>query len=197
LNSVLIEGRVQAKPVLEEAPNGSLICKFNIKSIRFEKKGRKGKKGWDFERKVSFFSVSVSGKQAEILTKGRGVRVIARLRKLAGSEMEIIGEHVELKPEPPAKKFLDPREVPGKAFELDLSDEEFDRIWPSYRQEVTWEDLPEGHWWHLDIPSDPDEACQLCEAWSGGAEFSFEFGERDACLKAIISAGMVDKLIEC
>jgi hypothetical protein len=110
--------------------------------------------------------------------------------------MEIIGEHVELKPEPPAKKiFLDPGRWPGKAFEIRLTDEDFDKIWPGYRQEAK-----EGRWWFLvKIPQNVNAECLISEFFGDCPRYSpssVSLGDRKSCLQAIISAGMADELVE-
>ncbi len=104
LNSVLIEGNLVSDPDLVYKPNGTPVTKMRISTQRFYK----GNDGYGQE--TSFFEITVNGRQGEVcqekLRKGRGVRVVGRLKQESwqqedGTDMEkiiVIAEHVEFKP---------------------------------------------------------------------------------------------------
>ena len=103
LNSVLIEGTLTQSPKIVIEDNGKTITEFSISSERSYKKDDQ------YHKEISFFEIRVFGKQAEAcneyLTKGRGVRIVGRLKQeLRGDDEDgrlnvfIIAEHVEFKP---------------------------------------------------------------------------------------------------
>jgi single-strand DNA-binding protein len=105
LNSILIEGNLVRDPEVSYTPKGTAVCKFTIASNRFFKVEE------EYQKEVSFFSITVWGKQAEVCTeylkKGRGVRVVGRLKQdrwqgtdgKPKSKIEIVADHVEFKPD--------------------------------------------------------------------------------------------------
>jgi len=106
LNSILIEGNLVDDPRLSETPKGTPVCTFSIASDRFYKADG------DVEKEVSFFDVETWGRLgeacAENLKKGRGVRVVGRLKQdrwqqdgQQHSRVKVVAEHVEFKPLPP------------------------------------------------------------------------------------------------
>ena len=103
LNSVLIEGTLTQDPKMVIENNGKTITEFFISSERYYKQND------EYHKEVSFFEIHVLGKQAEAcndyLTKGKGVRVVGRLKQeLRGDDGDarlnifIIAEHVEFMP---------------------------------------------------------------------------------------------------
>jgi len=124
LNSIILEGNLTKNPLMDKTPNGNVVCNFVVASNRFYKteEGRKSE--------VGFFDVEVWSRLAETcseyLSKGRGVRVVGRLKqdRWTNSEGElrsrvrIVGEHVE---------FLGSfgRSGAGKKEEFKKTDEEF------------------------------------------------------------------------
>jgi len=104
LNSILVEGNLTKDPVLAQTPKGTDVCNFSVASNRFYRQDE------ELQKEVSFFDVEVWAKNAqrcaEFLTKGRGVRVVGRLKQDRWSDSEgknrsrvkIVGEHVEFKP---------------------------------------------------------------------------------------------------
>jgi single-strand DNA-binding protein len=104
LNSILIEGNLTRDPVLATTPKGTSVCNFSVASNRFYRQDTESKK------EVSFFDVEVWAKLAnqcgEYLSKGRGVRVVGRLKQdrwtdndgKNHSRVKIVGEHVEFRP---------------------------------------------------------------------------------------------------
>jgi single-strand DNA-binding protein len=105
LNSILIEGNLVRDPELSYTPKGKPICKFAVACNRSYKQDD------EFQKEVSFFDVSTWSRLAEVcgeyLKKGRGVRVVGRLKQdrwtdpdgKPHSRVEIVAEHVEFKPQ--------------------------------------------------------------------------------------------------
>jgi len=105
LNSILIEGNLVKDPELSYTPKGTAVCKFSVASNRFFKHEE------EMQKEVSFFDVSTWARLAEVcgeyLKKGRGVRVVGRLKQdrwtdpdgKPHSRVEIVAEHVEFKPQ--------------------------------------------------------------------------------------------------
>jgi len=105
LNSILIEGSLTRDPQFDTTPKGISVCNFSIASNRFYKQDD------ELQKDVSFFDVESWAKVAdscsEHLHKGRGVRVVGRLKQDRWQDKEgnpkscvkIVAEHVELKPE--------------------------------------------------------------------------------------------------
>lgn len=114
LNSILLEGNLTRDPELSYTPKGTAVCKFSIAV------NRSFKKDDGYEKEVSYFDVSTWTRLAEVcgeyLKKGRGVRVVGRLKQerwigpdsKPQSRIEIVAEHVEFKPE--SKTALAPDE---------------------------------------------------------------------------------------
>jgi single-strand DNA-binding protein len=105
LNSVLIEGNLVRDAEYRTTPKGTPVCKISIASNRFFKQET------GMEKEVSFFDVESWGKLAESVNnkgrKGRGVRVVGRLRQDRWQNGEgknlsriiIVAEHIEFRPE--------------------------------------------------------------------------------------------------
>lgn len=102
LNSVLIEGNLVANPEKREV-GASVLCAFTVASNRYYQ--HNGEK----KEEVSFFDVEVWNRTAqvclEVLEKGRGVRVVGRLKQdrwtdkdgRKQSKVKVVGETVEFK----------------------------------------------------------------------------------------------------
>lgn len=105
LNSILIEGNLVKDPEALTTNRGTQLCRFSVASNRFYQQENEKK------NEVSFFDVEVWSKQAqacvEHLQKGRGVRVVGRLKQdrwqddkgQPHSKIKIVAEHVEFKPQ--------------------------------------------------------------------------------------------------
>jgi single-strand DNA-binding protein len=105
LNSVLIEGNLVRDPELSYTPKGTAVCKFSVGCHR------QWKQDDEVQKEVSFFDVSTWTRLAEVcgeyLKKGRGVRVVGRLKQDRWTDPEgkphsrilVIAEHVEFKPQ--------------------------------------------------------------------------------------------------
>ena len=105
LNSILIEGNLVKDPELSYTPKGTAVCKFTVASNRFYKQEE------EMQKEVSFFEVATWTRLAEVcgeyLKKGRGVRVVGRLKQdrwtdadgKPHSRVSIVAEHVEFKPQ--------------------------------------------------------------------------------------------------
>ncbi len=104
LNSILLEGNLVRDPENKTLPSGTQVCNFAVASDRFFKQNDV------LEKEVSYFDVEAWARLgqscAENLKKGRGVRVVGRLKQdrwtdLEGkskSKVKIVAEHVEFKP---------------------------------------------------------------------------------------------------
>lgn len=104
LNSILLEGNLVRDPESKTLPTGSQVCNFAVASNRFYKQNE------ELEKEVSFFDVEAWARLAqacaENLKKGRGVRVVGRLKQdrwtdpegKSRSKVKIVAEHVEFKP---------------------------------------------------------------------------------------------------
>jgi single-strand DNA-binding protein len=104
LNSVLLEGNLVRDPELNYTGKGTPVCNFSVASNRFYKQED------ELQKETSFFDVTVWSRQAEVckeyLTKGRGVRVVGRLKQDRWQDSEgknkskvlVVAEHVEFKP---------------------------------------------------------------------------------------------------
>ena len=106
LNSILVEGNLTRDPVLATTPKGTSVCNFGVASNRFYRSDE------EMQKEVSFFDVEVwsrlAERCAEELTKGRGVRVVGRLKQdrwqdkegKPRSRIKIVAEHVEFRRPP-------------------------------------------------------------------------------------------------
>ncbi len=104
LNSILVEGNLTRDPELKKTPKGTSVCAFSVASNRFFRQDDETKK------EVSFFNVETWAGLADVcmehLKKGRGVRVVGRLKQdrwvdtegVNHDRVKIIAEHVEFKP---------------------------------------------------------------------------------------------------
>lgn len=104
LNSVLLEGNLARDPVLTTTPKGTPVCNFTVASHVMYKKNE------EQQKETSFFNVETWSKLAEncaeYLTKGRGVRVVGRIKQdrwadgegNPHSRVKIVAEHVEFRP---------------------------------------------------------------------------------------------------
>ena len=105
LNSILVEGNLVRDPELAYSTKGTAVCKFSVACNRFFKQDD------ETQKEVSFFDISCWTRLAEVcseyLKKGRGVRVVGRLKQdrwtdadgKPRSRIEIVAEHVEFKPQ--------------------------------------------------------------------------------------------------
>lgn len=122
LNSVLLEGNLCADPVSRTTPKGSEIVNFRIGTNRYYRLSGND----DYTQETSFFLVEVWAKLGtickEVLRKGRGVRVVGRLKQNSWidsqgtrrSNVIIVAEHVEFKPviKTPDAEILDEQTEP-------------------------------------------------------------------------------------
>ena len=105
LNSILIEGNLVRDPVFRSTAKGTPLCTFSLASNRYYKNNS------GYEQEVSFFDVEAWSKLAESCNelgrKGRGVRVVGRLKQdrwndsegKSHSKVNIIAEHIEFRPD--------------------------------------------------------------------------------------------------
>ena len=105
LNSILVEGNLVKDPELSYTSKGTAVCKFTVACNRAFKQDDQ------LQKEVSFFDVSTWTRLAEVcgeyLKKGRGVRVVGRLKQDRWTDTDgkphsrvlIVAEHVEFKPQ--------------------------------------------------------------------------------------------------
>ncbi len=110
LNSIIVEGNLVRDPESRLTPKGTPLCQFCIATNRYFKQD--GVRNSE----VSYFDVEVWSKVAEscekYLNKGRGVRVVGRLKQdrwtddqgQSRTKIKIVGEHVEFKPQVPGNE---------------------------------------------------------------------------------------------
>jgi len=116
LNSVLLEGNLTRDPELKYTPKGTAVCAFSIASNRSFKQEE------EYHEEVSYFDVTAWSHLAEVcneyLKKGRGVRVVGRLKQDRWNDPEgngrskvfVVAEHVEFKPERKKEEVPAPQE---------------------------------------------------------------------------------------
>ena len=104
LNSILLEGNLVKDPESKNLPTGTQVCNFSVASDRFYRQND------GTEKEVSYFDVEAWARLglacSQNLKKGRGVRVVGRLKQdrwtdpegKARSRVVIVAEHVEFKP---------------------------------------------------------------------------------------------------
>jgi single-strand DNA-binding protein len=105
LNSILIEGSLVRDPLFRTTAKGTALCTFAIATNRFFK--QEG----NLEKETNFFEVEawaiLAEKSRSYGHKGRGVRVVGRLRQnrwtdtdgKTKSRIYIVAEHIEFRPE--------------------------------------------------------------------------------------------------
>jgi single-strand DNA-binding protein len=105
LNSILIEGCLVRDPLFRMTAKGIALCTFSIATNRYYKQDG------TMEKETSYFDVETWTTLAEKGRmhghKGRGVRVVGRLRQnrwtdadgKAKSRVYIVAEHLEFRPE--------------------------------------------------------------------------------------------------
>jgi len=115
LNTVLMEGTLIRDPERSNQVTGSSQCRLSLANNRYYF-GKNGK----WVQDASFFTVWVSGPVAEsclkFLRKGRGIRIVGRLKQLRYSmggfsreKVAILAEHIEFQP---VKKADEPETSP-------------------------------------------------------------------------------------
>lgn len=104
LNSILLEGNLTRDPESKTLATGTQVCNFSIASDRFYRQNE------NTEKEVSYFDVEAWSRLglacSQNLKKGRGVRVVGRLKQDRWTDSEgktksrvmIVAEHVEFKP---------------------------------------------------------------------------------------------------
>ena len=119
LNTVLIEGQLTRNPEIGNAPAQIQMCRLSVANNRYRLKNG------EWEQDTSYFTVYVYGNVAEAclarLKKGRGVRIVGRLKQLYRSEggyrtekILILAEHIEFQPEKKNEVLKEPGREPGE-----------------------------------------------------------------------------------
>lgn len=122
LNSILLEGNLTKDPKYNVTKNGTPVCTFRVASNRFYKKNGEN------QDEVSFFEVETWSRLAdtcnEYLKKGRGVRVVGRLKQdrwmdtdgKSQTKVKIVAEHVEFRPDFKGRKDEDDETIDNSDF---------------------------------------------------------------------------------
>lgn len=104
MNTIMMEGHVVRDPEFKTTNKGTSLCTFSIAVNRTYKTDD------GFAKEVSFFDIETWGKWADLcneqVSKGRGVRVVGRLRQnrwndedgKGHSRITVLAEHVEFRP---------------------------------------------------------------------------------------------------
>ena len=128
---VVIEGNLTHDPEIKEIPNGNKTCRFAIASNRYYRNAER-----ELINEVSFVTVDTWGRLAEncnrYLQKGRGVRVVGRLRqdRWQGDDdrprerMIVVAEHVEFYPDPNRANASDGADGNGVEGEIEMTESE-------------------------------------------------------------------------
>jgi single-strand DNA-binding protein len=105
LNSILVEGNLVRDPNIRSTPSGNQVCDFTLATNRSYKVADQ-----KYENEVSYFDIEAWARLgaacAQNLKKGRGVRVVGRLKQdrwtdtegKAHARVKIVAEHIEFKP---------------------------------------------------------------------------------------------------
>lgn len=120
LNTVLIEGLLTRDPELGNAPAQVQMCRLSLANNRYFKV-----KEEKWTQDASYFTVYVYGKVAgaclKYLKKGRGVRIVGRLKQITWHEggiysekIIILAEHIEFQPPKKTEPLKEPEHVPGE-----------------------------------------------------------------------------------
>ena len=122
LNTVLMEGTLIRDPERSNQVTGSSQCRLSLANNRYYF-GKNGK----WVQDASFFTVWVSGPVAEsclkFLRKGRGIRIVGRLKQLRYSmggfsreKVAILAEHIEFQPvkKTDETETTPPPKIPGE-----------------------------------------------------------------------------------
>ena len=123
LNSIILEGNVVKKAELSEPTSGFIVCKFPL-AVNRKTKTPAG----EVKEDVSYFDVETYGQMAEKCSKycdkGKGVRVVGRLKQsrweennVKHSRVYVIAEHVEYKFSKPKEAAAEVKSPEAKATE--------------------------------------------------------------------------------
>ena len=123
LNSIILEGNVVKKAELSEPTSGFIVCKFPL-AVNRKTKTPAG----EVKEDVSYFDVETYGQMAEKCSKycdkGKGVRVVGRLKQsrweennVKHSRVYVIAEHVEYKFSKPKEAASEVKSPEAKAAE--------------------------------------------------------------------------------
>jgi len=123
LNTVLVEGLLTRDPERLVTSSESVACRLPVANNRYYISPKDG----EWKQDTSFFNVTVFGPVADAclqyLKRGRGVRVVGRLKQLRYVEggirrerVTILAEHIEFAPEKKTEKEEIPEveKIPGE-----------------------------------------------------------------------------------
>ena len=122
LNTVMIEGQLTRTPSLGTSPAQTQMCRLSIANNRYylDKDG-------DWKQDPSYFTVHVYGNVASAcvahLKKGRGVRVVGRLKQyswldhgIRREKVYILAEHIEFQPAKKSEPLKEPEQDPNEFY---------------------------------------------------------------------------------
>lgn len=103
LNQILLEGNLTRDPEFRTTKTGKLVCNFSVASNRYLRQD-----DGEYSEDVSYFDITAWASLAESMreiSKGRGVRIIGRLKQdrwetdgQKRSRVLIVAEHIVFKP---------------------------------------------------------------------------------------------------
>lgn len=135
LNSIILEGNLTREPNLTHTGKGTSVCNFNIASNRYFRSDN------ETVNEVSYIDVEAWSKLGEIcaekLDKGRGVRVVGRIKQDRWEDAEgkshnrhkIVAEHIEFKPSKKQDEKCETGEEKSDACnKLDIKEEDIEKL---------------------------------------------------------------------
>ena len=104
LNNVILEGNLTRDPELKYTPSGTEVCLMSVANNRYYKKADEKVQEVSYIDVEAWAGLGVTCK--EYLSKGRGVRVVGRLKQdrwtdadgNSRSRVKLVAEHVDFKP---------------------------------------------------------------------------------------------------
>ena len=112
INQILIEGNVVRDSQVKETPRGTRVCVFPIASNRFYKDAK-----GEYQKETIYLDVEAWGENfsthiARMATKGRGLRVVGRIKQdrwktnegKSASKYSLIAEHIDFQPQKSANE---------------------------------------------------------------------------------------------
>ena len=115
MNQIVIEGNVVRDSQVRETPKGTRVCLVSIATNR----SYKDMKG-EYQKEVGFFDIEAWGETfssriARLAKKGRGLRVVGRLKQdrwktqegKNSSKVSIVAEHIDFQPQRDYEKNTD------------------------------------------------------------------------------------------
>lgn len=96
LNSLILEGTVNEKPVRENREN-VVVLKFPVNVKRYYKNADNENVEESYRFNVEAYNQMAEFTESKLLKPGRGIRVVGRLKEVKGNVF-VVAEHIEFKP---------------------------------------------------------------------------------------------------